>query len=95
MLLSRLIRNLFCKAKPSKAFASREHKAMLRRFYQQLKRHHDTFPNIQIITMEDEHVCPACKTEHNRIYHYRKAPALPLKKCTCAMGCRCMPVCLP
>ena len=79
---------------PTDSQERRQHEAMLRQYRQQLKRQHDVFPYVQILTMEDEHVCSACQSEHGRIYHYRKAPRFPLRKCTCAKGCRCTPVLL-
>lgn len=81
-------------AKRKAKAAKRSHRDCLRRFYASIKSHSDVYPYVQIMSMEDEHVCEACRAEHACIYHYKKLPKLPLKKCTCAMGCRCMPIML-
>lgn len=72
----------------------RTHRISIKSFYKNLKNHHDIMPYIQVTTMEDENVCVYCRGQNRTIYHYKKAPRFPLKKCTCKDGCRCMPVLL-
>ena len=47
------------------------------------------FNSFRWYTVNDRHVCPACKDRHDTAYLRRNAPTIPQPNCTSENGCRC------